>query len=117
MQFRFCENSHSFVIRSRAGFASLLLLHTIVHRRQSFTAKELEEGAISICRALDGEYTHPSHPDRRMKINGDLTKVRWATSLTDAGRRLLDNLDMFAVKFLARWRSGRRCALLRMPGD
>ena len=35
MQIRFCENSHSFLIRSRAGFASLLLLHTIVHRRHS----------------------------------------------------------------------------------
>ena len=98
MQFRFRENSHSFVIRSRAGFASLLLLHTIVHRRQSFTAKELEEGAISICRALDGEYTHPSHPDRRMKINGDLTKVRYSPALTDAGRKLLDNLEYICAQ-------------------
>ena len=58
-----------------------------------FTAKELEEGAISICRALDGEYTHPWHSNRRQKINGDLTTVRWATSLADAGRKLLDNLE------------------------
>ena len=58
-----------------------------------FTAQELEDGAISICRALDGEYKDINNAAKRHKVNGDLTKVRHATCLTDGGRKLLQNLE------------------------
>ena len=84
----------SFNVYERAGFASLpILLQKLDDERHGFTAQELEEGAISICRALDGEYRDVNNPAKRHKINGDLTKVRWATCLTDAGRKLLQNLE------------------------
>ena len=38
-----------------------------------FTAAELESGAISICRALDGKYKDLD--GRLKKVNGDFTKV------------------------------------------
>ena len=59
----------------------------------AFTKEELEDGAVSICRALDGEYTDVNNPFRKHKVNGDLTKVKYATNLTDAGRKLLQNLE------------------------
>ena len=34
-----------------------------------------------------------ANPKKKHKVNGDLTKVRWATCLNDAGRRLLQNLE------------------------
>eukprot|EP00973_Karenia_brevis_P025193 3475184-Karenia_brevis.AAC.1 len=38
------------------------------------TAEELEQGAISICRALDGVYADPVDPRIKKKVNGDFTK-------------------------------------------
>ena len=40
---------------------------------KGFNAEELEAGAISICQALDGKYTHLNGKVR--KVNGDSTKV------------------------------------------
>ena len=71
----------------------MLNFYDKVDGRHVCIAQELEEGAIIICTAFDGDYTNPSLSNRRQKINGDLTKVRWATSLTGAGRKLLDNLE------------------------
>jgi hypothetical protein len=56
-----------------------------------FTAAELEAGAISICRALDGNY---KDLDGKLKrVNGDFTKVKYAVNLKEAGKRLLQNLE------------------------
>ena len=56
-----------------------------------FTPAELEEGAVSICKALDGSY---KDLDGRMKkVKGDLTKVKYAVELTEAARRILQNLE------------------------
>ena len=56
-----------------------------------FTAAELESGAISICRALDGKYKDLT--GKLKKVNGDFTKVRYAVNLNEAGKRLLQNLE------------------------
>ena len=58
---------------------------------KGFTAEELEAGAISICQALDGKYTGLN--GKVKKVNGDFTKVKYATSLIEAGRRLLKHLE------------------------
>ena len=55
---------------------------------KDITPAELENGAISICRAFDGVYQDPANPKVKKKVNGDLTKVRWATCLTPAGTKL-----------------------------
>ena len=55
-----------------------------------FTAEELEAGAISICRALDG--TYEDLDGRIKKVNGDFTKVRYLSKLNEVGQRLLQNL-------------------------
>eukprot|EP00973_Karenia_brevis_P051563 7160660-Karenia_brevis.AAC.1 len=56
-----------------------------------FTAAELEAGAISICQALDGKYQDLN--GKLKKVAGDLTKVRYAVNLNEAGKRLLQNLE------------------------
>ena len=86
----------SVLFRSMVNRARSLHVYTSQKRddgRLGFTPEELEDGAISICRALDGEYKDMANPKKRHKVNGDLTKVRWATGLTDAGRKLLQNLE------------------------
>ena len=86
----------SVLFRSMVNRARSLHVYTSQKRddgRLGFTPEELEDGAISICRALDGEYKDMANPKKRHKVNGDLTKVRWATCLTDAGRKLLQNLE------------------------
>ena len=56
-----------------------------------FSAAELEEGAVSICKALAGNYKDLN--GKVQKVNGDMTKVKWATNLNDAGKRILQNLE------------------------
>ena len=56
-----------------------------------FTAAELEAGAISICQALDGKYKEMNGTLKR--VNGDFTKVRYATTLNEAGKRMLQNVE------------------------
>jgi hypothetical protein len=51
-----------------------------------FAAEELEAGAISICKASDGEYKDLDGSKR--KVHGDLAKVKYSTALADADRRL-----------------------------
>ena len=54
-------------------------------------AAELEEGAISICKALKGRY---KGPDQKLRpVNGDMTKVRYATNLHPTAHRLLPNIE------------------------
>ena len=58
---------------------------------QGFSAKELEEGAISICKALAGKY---NDVDGSLKpVRGDMTKVKYSKMLTPAARRLLQNIE------------------------
>ena len=87
----------SVLFRSMLNRARSLHAYTTQRRgdgKQGFTAQELEDGAISICRALDGEYKDLANPKKRHKVNGDLTKVKWATCLTEAGHKLLQNLEL-----------------------
>ena len=59
--------------------------------KRGFDAKELEEGAISIVNALAGQYRDIN--GKLKAVKGDFTKVKYSTSLTPAGRRLLQNVD------------------------
>ena len=54
-----------------------------------YTPEELQNGAISICQALDGKYkdSHGKYKD------SDGTKVKYALNINDAGKRLLQNLS------------------------
>jgi hypothetical protein len=56
-----------------------------------FTAQESEAGAVSICKALDGECKDLD--SSKKKVHEDLTMVKYSTALADAGRRLLQNLE------------------------
>ena len=56
-----------------------------------FTAEELESAAIQIVRALEGTY-QDAH-GRKQKVNGDFTKLRHVKSLSEAARRLVQNLE------------------------
>ena len=58
---------------------------------RGFNARELEEGAISIVDALAGKYRDAN--GKLKPVSGDFTKVRFATNLTPAGRRILQNLE------------------------
>jgi hypothetical protein len=56
-----------------------------------FAAEELEAEAVSICKARGGE--RKDLDGSKKKVNGDLPKVKYASALTEAGRRLLQNLE------------------------
>jgi hypothetical protein len=56
-----------------------------------FTAEELEKGAISICKALHGNYRDQQGKQRNVK--GDMTKVRYVPGLSPAAKKLLQNIE------------------------
>jgi len=58
---------------------------------QRLTPKQLETGAIEICRALRGKYTDPAGKNR--PVNGDMTKVRYVPGLSLGAKKLLQNLE------------------------
>ena len=58
---------------------------------KGFSATELEEGAISICRALYGKYQDVN--GKTLEVRGDMTKIRFVPGLSAAAKRLLQNLE------------------------
>ena len=62
-----------------------------VDDEETLKARDLEEGAIEICRALRGKYCDPTGKTRA--VNGDMTKVRYVAGLSRAAKRLLMNLE------------------------
>ena len=58
---------------------------------EPLTAKDLQDGAICIFKALQGSYVDMN--GRRMPVNGDMTKVRYVSDLSVAAKRLLQNLE------------------------
>ena len=56
-----------------------------------FTSEELESAAIEIVRGLEGTYEDVH--GRKQKVNGDFTKLRHVKKLSEAARRLLQNLE------------------------
>ena len=52
--------------------------------KQALTARNLEQGVYSICKAVGGKYTDFDGETKR--VNGDFTKVRYVTALSQAGR-------------------------------
>ena len=73
-----CKTVYSYDVRREDG-------------SNGFTAEELEPGAISICQGLDGKYIDMN--GKVKKVNGDFAKVKYASNLNEAGRRLLKNLE------------------------
>ena len=64
--------------------------------RRSLRADELEQGAISIVKALHGKYTDQ---DGKLKnVAGDITKIRYVLGLSPAAKRLLQNLEHVSRK-------------------
>ena len=60
------------------------------------TAKNLEEGAICLFRALGSTYKDMN--GRTQSVKGDMTKLRYVPSLTDAAKRLLRNIEHLTRK-------------------
>ena len=58
---------------------------------KGFTADELQEGAIAICKATFGKYQDLD--GRTEDVRGDMTKVRYVPGLSPAAKRLLQNLE------------------------
>ena len=56
---------------------------------RGFTAKELEEAAISLCNALVGKYRDLD--GQMKKVGGDMTKIRYVEGLSPAAKRLVQN--------------------------
>ena len=54
-----------------------------------FTAKDLETGAIQICKALWSKYRDVD--GKKKSVNGDMTKVRYVPGLCPAAQKLLQN--------------------------
>jgi hypothetical protein len=58
----------------------------------SMNCKDLEEAAVSICKAMKGKFTGPDGVQR--KVNGDMTKLRYAIdTLTPAAQALINNIE------------------------
>ena len=60
------------------------------------TAKDLEEGAICLFRALGGTYKDMN--GRVQSVKGDMTKLRYVPSLTTAAKRLLRSIEHMTRK-------------------
>jgi hypothetical protein len=54
------------------------------------TAKDLESGAIELCKALTGTYDQFG---TKRRVNGDMTKLRYVPGLSAAARKLLQNIE------------------------
>ena len=61
-----------------------------------FSPEELEQGALDICKALQGMYTTPT--GRRMPVAGDLSKILHIKTLSAAGRALLTGARALSAK-------------------
>ena len=62
----------------------------------SMTPMELEEGAVSLCKALSGHYKDTS--GRLQPVKGDMSKLQWVPGLSRAAARLLKNLQSTSRK-------------------
>ena len=57
----------------------------------AFSPQDLEEAAISLCHALVGKY---KDLDGNVKsVGGDMTKLRYVDNLSDAAKRLMQNME------------------------
>ena len=86
--------SQNYLFRSTLNLSRTLYSYATERREdgtRGFSGKELEEGAISICNALAGKYRDLD--GKIKKVNGDMTKIRYAVNLTPAAKRLLQNIE------------------------
>eukprot|EP00973_Karenia_brevis_P042030 5818972-Karenia_brevis.AAC.1 len=90
----------SLLFRSMLNQSRTVFSHLKVKREDgsfNLTKADIEEGAISICHALNGKYSDPRSPQRKIKVNGDMTKLRFMP-LSDAARMLLTSLEHVSRK-------------------
>ena len=85
--------SWNFLFRSAVNMSRTVYSYESVLKEdgEPLTAKDLQDGAICIFKALQGSYVDMN--GRRMPVNGDMTKVRYVSDLSVAAKRLLQNLD------------------------
>ena len=61
------------------------------------TAVDLEAAAISIVKALRGTYINPTN-NKKLPVNGDLTKLKFVPGLSPVARRILNNAEATTQK-------------------
>ena len=86
--------SWNYVFRSAVNLSRTLYSYEVApgaEGKVGFSPAELEQGAISICKALHGHYRDQSGTLRG--VRGDMTKVRYVPGLSPAAIRLLQNLE------------------------
>ena len=86
--------SWNYVFRSAVNLSRTLYSYenaSTPEGRRAFTSEELEDGAISICKALRGQYRDTSGVMRA--VSGDMTKIRFVPGLSEAAKRLLQNIE------------------------
>ena len=57
---------------------------------RTLTAQDIEEGAVHLVRALNGQYIDVNGKPRA--VNGDISKLQYVRNLTPAARKLLGNM-------------------------
>lgn len=60
-------------------------------------AGDLEAAAISIVKSLRGTYINPTN-NKKLPVNGDLTKLKFVPGLTPVARRILNNAEATTKK-------------------
>ena len=85
--------SGNYLFRSAVNLSRSVYAYSTVENGQSkgFTAEELQDGAISICKALHGKYLDVD--GKTKDVRGDMTKVRYVSGLSKAAQRLLQNIE------------------------
>ena len=82
---------------------------------ESITAKDLQDAAMSIFKALQGSYLDVN--GRRMPVNRNMTKVRYLSDLSVAAKRLLQNLEHTSRKLSGTHEETRRAMRFDTHGN
>lgn len=78
---------------------------------RTLTAQDIEEGAVHLVRALNGQYIDVNGKPRA--VNGDISKLQYVRNLTPAARKLLGNMR-HAARRLPGTQEARRQMRLRL---
>jgi len=102
--------SWNYLFRATINFSKTLYSYESANTpegRRGFTAQELQEGAISLCKALHSSYTDID--GKKRGVQGDITKIKYVPGSKPAAKRLLQTLSIRAARFQAHKKLGERC--------
>ena len=102
--------SWKYLFRATINFSKTLYSYESANTpegRRGFTAQELQEGAISLCKALHSSYTDID--GKKRGVQGDITKIKYVPGSKPAAKRLLQTLSIRAARFQAHKKLGERC--------